>query len=61
MITTNKSDIGSQVTIQGKSGTIVGRVDVIPYDALKQPVGINLLVRFEDGTDKWVRAENQNA
>ena len=55
---TDSKDIGSQVTIKGKSGTVVGREDVIPYDALKRPVGINLLVRFEDGTDKWFKAES---
>jgi len=58
MITTNKSDIGSQVTIQGKPGTVVGREDVGPGDSIRRPAGLNLLVRFEDGSDKWVRADS---
>ena len=57
MITTNQTDIGSQVTIGGKPGKVVGREDVGPGDSIRRPAGLNLLVRFEDGTDKWVRAE----
>jgi hypothetical protein len=54
---TDSKDIGSQVTIQGKSGTVVGREDVGPGDSIRRSAGLNLLVRFEDGSDKWVRAE----
>jgi hypothetical protein len=57
MITTNKTDIGSTVTIGGKPGRVVGREDVVAYDALKRPQGLNLLVQFEDGIASWVKAE----
>jgi hypothetical protein len=57
MITTNKTDIGSTVTINGKPGKVVGREDVVAYDALKRPQGPNILVRFEDGSDKWIQAK----
>jgi hypothetical protein len=55
VITTNKTDINSTVTIGGKPGRVVGREDVVAYDALKRPQGLNILVRFEDGTDKWIK------
>jgi len=57
MITTNKSDIGSKYTLNGKPGTVVGREDVGPGDSIRRSAGLNLLVRFDDGTDKWVREE----
>jgi hypothetical protein len=55
MITQNKTEIGLPVTIGGKPGKVVGREDVVAYDALKRPQGLNILVRFEDGTDKWIK------
>jgi hypothetical protein len=54
---TDSKDIGSQVTIKGKPGKVVGREDVGPGDSIRRSAGLNLLVRFEDGSDKWVRAE----
>ena len=54
MITTNKTDIGSTITIGGKPGKVVGREQVERGDSLKRPSGLNLLVQFEDGA-KWIQ------
>ena len=50
---TNQPDIGSKVTIKGSSGIVVGTEQVDRGDSLRRPAGRNLLVRFEDGSDKW--------
>ena len=57
MITTNKTDIGSPITIGGKQGVVVGREQVERGDSIKRPSGLNLLVQFEDGIASWVNAE----